>query len=129
MNTASFRRERWMCGLHALAGLLLGLPTLGLIADWLLGAPEAFVSFLAVMLWFSIGWLLPVIALGWAALVGYWLWTGDARQRRFLAAWYGSAALTLIPFWPLSAINVVTVLLSLVGVLATTLILPSGYWR
>lgn len=33
MNTASFRRERWVYGIHALAGLLLALPILGLIGD------------------------------------------------------------------------------------------------
>ncbi len=129
MRTAHLSRERWVYGLHALAGLLLGLPTLGFIGDALLGAPEAFLSFVAVLLWLSFGWLLPVVALGWAMLVGYWLWTGDARRRWFLVAWYASAALILVPFWPLSGVNVFTVVLSLVGVLATTLILPLGYWR
>ncbi len=125
----NFSRECWMYGFHALLGLLLGLPTLGLIGDWLLGAPEAFLFFLAGLFWFSIGSLLPVVALGWAALVGYWLWTGDARRRRFLGAWYAGAALTLLPFWPLSDFTAVTVALSLAGVLATTLVLPLGYGR
>ena len=129
MNTVSFRRERWLYGFHALTGFLLALPILGLIGDWLLSAPEAFLFMVVAMLGFELIPLLPVLAVGWVALVGYWLWTGDARRRRFLVAWYASAALTLIPFWPLPAINVVTVLLSLVGALATTLILPSGYWR
>lgn len=129
MSAASSGRERWIYGLHALAGGLLALPTLGLIGDWLSGAFEAFFSFLAMMLWFSLGSPLPFLAVGWAALVGYWWWTGDARRRRFLAAWYASAALTLAPFWPLSSINAVTLLLSLVGILLTALVLPPGYWR
>ena len=129
MTAAPLGRERWVYGLHALAGLLLGLPTLGLISDWLLRAPEAFFSFLAVMLWFSFGWLFPLIALCWVALVAYWLWTGDARRRRFLVVWYASAALVIVPFWPLANINAFTVVLSLAGVLAASLVLPLAYWR
>ena len=33
MTAGHLGRERWVYGLHALAGLLLGLPTLGWIAD------------------------------------------------------------------------------------------------
>ena len=128
MNTASFRRERWVYGLHALAGLLLALPILGLIGDWLLGAPEAFLLMVVAMLGFELIPLLPVLVVGWAALVGYWLWTGDARRRRFLAAWYGSAALTLL-LCLLASTTAVAFPLSLAGLLVITLILPSGYWR
>ncbi len=107
----------------------MGLPSLSVIGDWLLEAPEAFLFMVVAMWGFALGPLLPFLAVGWAALVGYWLWTGDARRRRFLVAWYASAALTLIPFWPLSGINAITLLLSLVGILLTALILPSEYWR
>lgn len=103
---------------------------LGLVIDWLWGAPESFLSFLAVMLFFSVRRLLPVIALGWCTLVGYWVWTGDARRRRFLSAWYGSIALTLVSSCLLLTVsNVAVVLLLLVDILVITLILPFGYWR
>ena len=129
MKAANLGRERWVYGLHGLAGVLLALPTLSLIGDWMLGAPEAFLFMVVAMLGLALGPLLPFLAVGWVALVGYWLWTGDARRRRFLVAWYASAALTSIPFWPLSGLNVVTWLLSLVGILLTALVLPLGYWR
>jgi hypothetical protein len=105
LNTVSFRRERWVYGLHALVGFLLALPILGLIGDWLLSALEAFLFMVVAMLGFELIPLLPVLAVGWATLVGYWLlvigywlWMGNARRRRFLVAWYASAALTLILF-------------------------------
>ena len=77
MSAARSSRERWIYGRHALAGLLLALPTLGLIGDWLLRASEAFLFFLAMTLWFSLRSLLPFLAVGWVALIGYGLWTGD----------------------------------------------------
>lgn len=57
----------------------------------------------------------------------------SSRERRI----YGLHALvggllalsTLGLYWPLSGSNVVTVLLSLVGILLTMLGLPLGYWR
>ena len=44
MKAANLGRERWVYGLHALAGLLLGLPTLGLIADWLRGGARGLLA-------------------------------------------------------------------------------------
>ena len=66
MNTASSRRERWVYGLHAPAGLLLGLPTLGLVADRLLGASEVFLLMVVAMPGFAMMPLLPLLAIGWA---------------------------------------------------------------
>jgi hypothetical protein len=48
MKATHLGREWWVYGLHALAGLLLGLPILAGIADWLAGAPEAYWLFLGV---------------------------------------------------------------------------------
>jgi len=101
ISAASHSRERWVYGLHALAGILLALPTLGLIGDWLLGGLEAYWFLLVAMLGLVIWPLLLFFAVGWVALIGYWLWTGDARRRGFLVAWYASAALSpLVLFWP-----------------------------
>lgn len=130
VTAASLGRERWVCGLHALAGLLLGLPILAGIADWLAGAPEAYWLLLVVLLGVSIWPWLLVLTVGWVVLSGYWLWTGDARRRLFMAAWYAGVAVSLLlPFWPVASINAWVVGGSLAGVLATTLILPLGYWR
>lgn len=79
MNTVSFRRERWVYGLHALVGFLLALPILGLIGDWLLSALEAFLFMVVAMLGFELIPLLPVLAVGWATLVGYWLLVMDGQ--------------------------------------------------
>ncbi len=47
-----------------------------------------------------------------------------------MAAWYAGVAVSLLPpFWPVASINAWVVGGSLAGVLATTLILPLGYWR
>jgi hypothetical protein len=62
-------------------------------------------------------------------LVGSGRWTGDARRRRLLGAWSAGAALTLLPFWPLSDFTAFTVARSLAGVRATTLVLPLGDGR
>ncbi len=66
MNMASFRHERWVYGLHALAGFLLASPILGLIGDRLLGASEAFLLMVVAMLGFA---MMPLLAIGWAILV------------------------------------------------------------
>ena len=130
MKAAHLGRERWVYGLHALAGLLLGLPTLGWIADWLAGAHEAYWLLLVVLLGVAIWPWLLVIAVGWVVLSGYWLWTGDARRRWFMAAWYASAALSqLALFWPVASINAAVVVGSLAGVLIATLVLPLASGR
>ena len=131
LKVTNLNRERWVYGLHGLIGLLLALPALGLIGDWLLSALEAFlVMVVVIMVGFALSLPLPFLAVGWVVLVGYWLWTGDARRRRFLAAWYASAALSLLAlFWLLASVNVFSVALSLLGILLTTLVLPLGYWR
>ena len=130
MTAASLGRERWVCGLHALAGLLLGLPILAGIADWLAGAPEAYWLLLVVLLGVSIWPWLLVLTVGWVVLSGYWLWTGDARRRWFMAAWYASAALSqLALFWPVASMNAAVVVGSLAGVLIATLVLPLASGR
>lgn len=130
MKAANLGRERWVYGIHALAGLLLGLPILAGIADWLAGTPEAYWLFLVAWLGMAIWPWLLVLAVGWVVLSGYWLWTGDARRRGFLLAWYASVAVSQLPlFWPLASINTWVVGGSLAGVLATTLVLPLAYWR
>jgi hypothetical protein len=130
IKAANLGRERWVYGLHALTGLLLGMPSLGLIADWLMGAPEAHFLLLVAMLGMVIWPLLLFLAVGWVVLSGYWLWTGDARRRSFLLAWYAGAALSLlVMFWPVASINAFVIGGSLAGVLITTLVLPLRYWR
>ena len=130
MKAAHLGRERWVYGFHALAGLLLGLPTLGWIADWLAGAHEAYWLLLVVLLGVAIWPWLLVIAVGWVVLSGYWLWTGDARRRRFMAAWYASAALSqLALFRSVASIDAAVVVGSLAGVLIATLVLPLAYGR
>ena len=84
------------------------------------------VALLGVAVW---PWLL-VIAVGWVVLSDYWLRTGDARRRWFMAAWYASAALSqLALFRPAGGIDAAVVVGALAGVLATTLVLPLAYWR
>ena len=74
-------------------------------------------------------WLL-VIAVGWVVLSGYWLWTGDARRRGFMAPWYASAALSqLALFRSAASIDAAVAVGSLAGVLIATLVLPLAYWR
>ena len=130
MKAANLGRERWVYGLHALTGLLLGMPTLGLSADWIMGAHDAYFLLLVAMLGMVIWPLLLLLAVGWVVLSGYWLWTGDAQRRSFLLAWYAGAALSLlVMLWPVASINAFVIGGSLAGVLITTLVLPLRYWR